>query len=59
MKVLGVIIVIVGTLLGLYVGGYLCLVCGVTGLIDTIKATPVDSFKFAINIVKIIFLRYH
>ncbi len=54
MKVIcGILMVVAGMLLGLYVGGWVCFIGGIAGLITEVRADHVDAMRIAINIGKI------
>ena len=53
--ILGVLLVLAGIALGLYVGVYLMLIGGIVGIIEQIKAPEIDAMTLALNIVKIPF----
>lgn len=53
--ILGLLLVIAGILLGLYVGLWLMLIGGIVGIVEQIKAPEIDAMKLALNIVKIPF----
>lgn len=52
-KVLGVLLIILGIGLGVYVGGYLLFVGGVVQLIEGIKI--VEALSIAVGLLKIMF----
>jgi|LakMenE18May11ns_1017448.scaffolds.fasta_scaffold8537121_2 hypothetical protein len=54
-QIVGLILIVLGVCLGLYVGLYVCLVGGIIGLIDQIKAPETSSMAIATSIVKILF----
>ncbi len=53
--VIGILMVLGGVVLGLYVGVWLCFVGGLVDIIETIKAPEIDAMKVAIGAVKILF----
>lgn len=52
-RILGLLLIVGGIALGLYVGVYLCLFCGVVGVVEAVKVNPVDSGKLAWGLVRI------
>lgn len=52
---LGLIMMILGVLLGLYIGVWVMFIGGIVGLIEIVKTQNWDSMLIAINIAKIIF----
>lgn len=54
-KVIGLILIIVGVCIGLYVGLWLCFVGGIVGVIEAIRADVLVSMDVAIGIAKVIF----
>ena len=52
---LGALMCVGAVVLGLYVSFWVCLVGGIVGVIDAVKATPVMAHKLAWSIVKMIF----
>ena len=58
-NILGIGLIILGVILGLYVGVWLCFIGGIRDIVDVvnimIKNDFVDGLKLAIGIVKIIF----
>lgn len=53
-QILGLLLIISGILLGLYVGFYVCLFGGVMSIIEGAKATPVEAASIAWGVVKIV-----
>lgn len=51
--IIGILLILSGVFLGLYLGLWLLFIGGVVGCIEAIKATPVDSWGIAIGIAKI------
>jgi hypothetical protein len=54
-KIIAVIIVIVGILLGLYTGLKVMFIGGIIDVVEQIKATNLDGSALAVGIVKILF----
>jgi hypothetical protein len=52
---IGLLLVISGAALGLYVGLYLCFICGIIELIQAIRAPELIASTVAWSIVKIMF----
>jgi hypothetical protein len=56
---LGILLIVVGVLLGLYVGVWVCFIGGIVGLVNVlihlINHTQVTGMNVAVNIAKIIF----
>ena len=52
-NVLGVLLMVAGAALAIYVGGWLMFVGGIVQIVDAIKATPVEGVDIAIGIIKI------
>ena len=52
LKLIGVLCGIVGILLGLYLGLWVCAAGGIVQVIDAAKLTPVDSLNIAIGVVR-------
>ena len=53
--VLGIMLCLAGIVAGLYVGVYVCLVGGITQIIDGVRADPVSAAAVAWGIALIIF----
>lgn len=51
----GITLIILGVILGLYVGVWVFLIGGIVGFIDSVKAEPINSLAIAINVAKILF----
>lgn len=54
-KLFGVLFILAGIALGLYVGGYLLFIGGIIDFVDGVKAEPVDSELVAWGVGKIVF----
>lgn len=54
-KLLGLLMCIAGVCLGLYVGLYLCFVCGIIDLINQVRAPQLSASAVAWDIVRIMF----
>lgn len=54
-KFLGVVFIVVGVLLGLYVGGYVCFIGGIVQVVDAVRAEVLVSSELAWGIAKIVF----
>jgi hypothetical protein len=53
MKVwLGLLLVVLGIALGLYVGVWLCLIGGIVQFVEAVKMTPVDAWGIAFGIAR-------
>lgn len=52
--VIGIILILAGILLGIYVGGWLFFIGGIVQIIEQIQSTPVDAYAVAFGILKII-----
>jgi hypothetical protein len=52
---IGLLMCVGAVVLGLYVSFWICLIGGIVGVIDAVKATPVLAHKLAWSIVKMIF----
>ena len=53
--VIGILMVLGGVVLGLYLGLWVCFVGGIVGIIEAIRAPEVIAMDVAISVVKIIF----
>lgn len=53
MKVLGLVLIATGVLLGLYVGGWLMFVGGIVALVEAFKVSPIEALDVALAIVRI------
>jgi len=54
-KRIGITLIIIGVILGLYIGVWLCFVSGIAGMMTELKADEVSNFKFGLHIAKILF----
>lgn len=54
-QLLGVLLIVAGVALGLYVGLWVCFIGGIVDVVDAVKATPVEAMNLAWGIVKIVF----
>ena len=54
-KIVGVLLVILGFLLGAYLGVWVCFIGGIVGFINEIKAVETNSMTVAISIAKVLF----
>ena len=54
-RIAGLVLLLAGIALGLYVGVWLCLIGGIVQIIEAAKATPVHSLHVALGIVRLIF----
>lgn len=54
MKILGILLIIVGIFVGLFVAGYLCLYGGIVQIIHGITARPVNASAIAIGILRVL-----
>jgi len=48
----GLLLVILGVALGLYVGVWLCLIGGIVQFVEAVKMTPVDAWGIAYGIAR-------
>lgn len=53
-NILGVLFILLGIVLGLYAGVWICFIGGITQIIEGIKSNPVNSLNIAIGILKFI-----
>ncbi len=57
-NVIGIILIISGVILGIYVGVWICFIGGIIGLIDIVKnainGLGIDSMQVGINVGKIV-----
>ena len=53
--ILGVILILAGVAVGLYVGVWLCFIGGIIQIVDAIKTTPTEGFEIAIGILRVVF----
>lgn len=58
-KILGILMIVCGAILGLYVGIWFCFIGGIIGLAhaasNMIQTGSVDGFLIAVNIAKLVF----
>lgn len=52
--VLGILIIIGGIALGIWIGIWICLVGGIIQIVEALKATPVSSWGIAWGIVRVL-----
>ena len=52
--IIGVIVILAGVVLGLYLGGYVCLFGGIVELIESAKMNPIDAVGIAFGILRIL-----
>lgn len=52
--IIGVLLMIFGAILGLYLGIWICFIGGIVQLIEAIKIMPVDALSIAVGIVRIV-----
>ena len=50
---LGVLVIIAGVALGLWLGLYVCFIGGIVDAVEAVKATPVESLGLAVGIAKV------
>jgi len=50
---IGLFLIVVGILGGLYLGVWLCFIGGIVQVIEAVKADPVSSFGIAFGIVRV------
>lgn len=53
--IIGLCLIIIGILLGIYVGFWLCFVGGIIQIISEIRSDILNSFNIGIGIIKIMF----
>lgn len=53
MKVLGILLIVVGVVLGIYVGGWLCFIGGIIQVIEQLKADTIVPITFALGLAKV------
>lgn len=53
MKTLGIVLILLGILLSLYVGGYLLFAGGISQIIDTVKDVDIPGYFIIMGIAKI------
>lgn len=51
-KILGVTLIIVGVLLGIFIGTWLLFIGGIVQTIDAVRATPTQSLEVGIGILR-------
>ncbi len=54
MKLIGVLIIIAGILLGLWFGLWVCFIGGIVQIVESCKADPVSALGIAFGIVRIL-----
>jgi uncharacterized membrane protein len=52
---IGLLLILAGIALGLYVGIWLCFIGGIVDVINAIKTTPVPALQVAVGVAKVIF----
>lgn len=52
---IGLLLIIAGVALGLYVGVWVCFIGGVVQIVEAVKATPVEAVGIAVGILRIFF----
>jgi hypothetical protein len=52
--IIGIILIVLGIILGIYVGVWFCFIGGIIQVLDAIKITPIPSMPIAIGIFRII-----
>lgn len=52
---IGLLLIIAGLALGVYVGLWLCFVGGIVQLVDALKAPNVDGMQIALGVLRIMF----
>ena len=50
----GLLLMVLGILLGLFVGGYLCLYGGIVQIINGVQADPVSAGTIALGVIRIL-----
>jgi hypothetical protein len=53
--ILGLLMVLGGIVLGVYVGGWVCFIGGIVDVINAIKADDIEAIKIAIGVFKFCF----
>ncbi|BDU72333.1 hypothetical protein [Mesoterricola silvestris] len=53
-KIIGVLIIVCGIALSLYLGVYVCLIGGIVQIIEAVKQTPVPTLDVAWGIVRVL-----
>jgi hypothetical protein len=51
-KIIGVLLICAGIILGLYVGVWVCLVGGVVQVVNAAKANPTDVTNIALGVIR-------
>lgn len=54
-KVIAALLVLAGIAAGLYVGGYLMFIGGITQIVDAVQEEPIEGSEIAWGIVRIVF----
>ena len=54
MKFIGILVILAGVLLGLYVGLWVCFIGGIIAVVEAFKHTPVESLDVALGIVRVV-----
>jgi uncharacterized membrane protein len=54
-SIIGILLILVGICLGLYVGVYLCFIGGIVDIIEQVRAPEMDSTAVAWDVVRIMF----
>lgn len=52
-KIIGISMIVAGIIIGLYVGGWVCFIGGIVGIIGAIRATELIAMDVAISVGKI------
>lgn len=52
--IIGILLILGGIALGIWLGIWVCLVGGIVQLIEAVKATPIESFGIAWGIARIL-----
>ena len=53
--VIGLLMILVGIVLGFYVGLWVCFIGGIVGVIEEIKADELSALRVAVSVAKIMF----
>lgn len=53
--VVGIILLVGGILVGLYMGIWWCFIGGIVAVIEAVKVTPINSYDFACGVTRVIF----
>lgn len=51
--ILGLLLLVLGVVLGLYVGFWLCFIGGIVQIIHSLQANPIQAYGVAIGVVRV------